>query len=124
MSDMVIEKETGSEVGTGIEVGNEYANEKEKEPPVMKGSTTVVPVTTNGMGMHVLGLKADKAAALAAKFAGHTLDPIEAKRVRRKIDWHVLPLMMFLYLLQFLDKTTLGYSAVLGLKEDTNMDVS
>ncbi|KAI0807659.1 MFS general substrate transporter [Fomes fomentarius] len=43
------------------------------------------------------------------------LDPQEAARVRRKIDWHLMPLMCILYMMQFADKTTLGQSAVLGL---------
>lgn len=75
-------------------------------------------------GLHVLGAKADEAAAIAAKFAGQELDPVAAERVRRKIDWHILPLMMTLYLLQFLDKTTLGYSAVLGLQTDCHLSVT
>lgn len=39
----------------------------------------------------------DTAAALAA---GHdeTIDPEEAARLRRKIDWHLMPLMCILYL--------------------------
>ncbi|KAH9950247.1 MFS general substrate transporter [Amylocystis lapponica] len=44
-----------------------------------------------------------------------TLDPQEAARVRRKIDWHLMPLMCVMYMMQFADKTTLGQSAVLGL---------
>lgn len=122
MSDMAKEQEAGSDVGTAIDDGDEYGNEKEKEPRTIEGSTIVVPVPTSRL--HVLGSKADEAAALATKFGGNKLDPIEAERVRRKIDRHILPLMMFLYMIQFLDKTTLGYSAVLGLTKDTNMTVS
>ncbi|KAI0957870.1 hypothetical protein AcW1_006123 [Taiwanofungus camphoratus] len=44
-----------------------------------------------------------------------TVDPVEAARVRRKIDWHLMPLMCIMYMMQFADKTTLGQSAVLGL---------
>jgi MFS family permease len=43
------------------------------------------------------------------------LDPAEALRLRRKIDWHLMPLMCILYLMTFADKTTLGQSAVLGI---------
>ncbi|KZT03140.1 MFS general substrate transporter [Laetiporus sulphureus 93-53] len=45
-----------------------------------------------------------------------TLDPIEADRVREKIDWHILPLMCTLYWIQFMDKTTLGSAAILGIR--------
>ncbi|KAI0725010.1 major facilitator superfamily domain-containing protein [Fomitopsis betulina] len=49
------------------------------------------------------------------------VDPAEAKRVRRKVDWRLLPLMCILYLMQFADKTTLGQSAVLGILEDAHL---
>ncbi|KAJ6626487.1 MFS general substrate transporter [Mycena sp. CBHHK59/15] len=49
------------------------------------------------------------------------LDPVEALRVRRKIDWHILPLMCVLYWIQFMDKTTLGSSAILGIREATHL---
>lgn len=49
----------------------------------------------------------DSAAAIAT---GIVPTPEEAKMILRKIDWNLLPLMMALYLMQFLDKTTLGNS--------------
>ncbi|KAI0032038.1 MFS general substrate transporter [Vararia minispora EC-137] len=49
------------------------------------------------------------------------LDAAEANRIRRKIDVHILPLMCVLYWVQFMDKTTLGSSAILGIKTATNL---
>ncbi|KAF7345820.1 MFS general substrate transporter [Mycena venus] len=49
------------------------------------------------------------------------LDPAEALRVRKKIDRHILPLMCTLYWIQFMDKTTLGNSAILGITEATHL---
>ncbi|KAK7467393.1 hypothetical protein VKT23_004449 [Stygiomarasmius scandens] len=43
------------------------------------------------------------------------LDPETALRLRRKIDWHLMPLMCIMYLMTFADKTTLGQSAILGI---------
>jgi ACS family allantoate permease-like MFS transporter len=40
---------------------------------------------------HVTSKQVDEAAALAGKDI--VIDPAEANRVRRKIDWHLLPLM-------------------------------
>ncbi|KAF5343546.1 hypothetical protein D9758_012942 [Tetrapyrgos nigripes] len=60
----------------------------------------------------------------AAKFAvgdGAEIDPKEALRVRRKIDIHILPLMCILYWVQFMDKTTLGSSAILGIREANHL---
>lgn len=51
-----------------------------------------------------------------------TFTPEEAARIRRKIDWHLMPLMCVLYMMQFADKTTLGQSAILGLFEGTHID--
>ncbi|KAJ6454140.1 major facilitator superfamily domain-containing protein [Mycena sanguinolenta] len=49
------------------------------------------------------------------------LDPAEALRVRRKIDHHILPLMCVLYWMQFMDKTTLGSSAILGITQSAHL---
>ncbi|OJJ50264.1 hypothetical protein ASPZODRAFT_149629 [Penicilliopsis zonata CBS 506.65] len=52
-------------------------------------------------------------------------DPAELQRdavkVRRKLDFIVLPMMMTTYMLSFLDKQTLNYSDAYGLQEDTHM---
>ncbi|KAM9877807.1 hypothetical protein VD0002_g3293 [Verticillium dahliae] len=42
-------------------------------------------------------------------------------RVLRRIDLYVLPLMLGVYFLQSLDKTTLAYASVFGLIEDTGL---
>ncbi|GAW22789.1 hypothetical protein ANO14919_123320 [Xylariales sp. No.14919] len=49
------------------------------------------------------------------------LDPEEARQVLRKIDVHVLPLLMGTYLLQYLDKTSINSASVFGLKQGTNL---
>ncbi|CAE7068278.1 unnamed protein product [Rhizoctonia solani] len=49
---------------------------------------------------------------------------ISANDVRRKIDRNILPLMMSLYGVQYLDKATLGRAAVLGFIEDNNLSVN
>ncbi|EJF61405.1 MFS general substrate transporter [Dichomitus squalens LYAD-421 SS1] len=62
----------------------------------------------------------DTAAQLAAAL-DEELSPEEANRIRKKIDWHVLPLMCTLYWVQFMDKTTLGSSAILGIRTATHL---
>ncbi|KAK6949769.1 hypothetical protein Daesc_008090 [Daldinia eschscholtzii] len=49
------------------------------------------------------------------------LDPHEARQVLRKIDWHVLPLLMGTYLLQYLDKSSVNFASVFGLRQGTNL---
>ncbi|KAK0732276.1 major facilitator superfamily domain-containing protein [Lasiosphaeris hirsuta] len=43
------------------------------------------------------------------------------KRIRRKTDKVILSILVWVYFLQILDKTILGYSAIFGLPEDTNL---
>ncbi|OJJ02776.1 hypothetical protein ASPVEDRAFT_131759 [Aspergillus versicolor CBS 583.65] len=50
-----------------------------------------------------------------------TMSSKEEKRLVRKIDFHLMPLLIISYGLQYLDKTSLSYSAVLGLREDLNL---
>ncbi|KAJ7050651.1 MFS general substrate transporter [Mycena amicta] len=68
----------------------------------------------------VTAAEVDTGAALVARDHGE-LDPLEASRVLRKIDVHILPLMCILYWIQFMDKTTLGSSAILGIQKATNL---
>ncbi|KAF8707679.1 MFS general substrate transporter, partial [Rhizoctonia solani] len=57
--------------------------------------------------------------------AGHAddqpVDAEEARRIRAKIDWVILPLLFALYTLQFVDKGTLGASSVLGIIQDNHL---
>ncbi|TRM59317.1 major facilitator superfamily domain-containing protein [Schizophyllum amplum] len=66
---------------------------------------------------HVTLAKADidTAAELVAGRTDVKLDPETAARLRRKIDWHIMPLFCLMYLMTFADKTTLGQSAILGI---------
>ncbi|KAK7928941.1 MFS general substrate transporter [Apiospora marii] len=49
------------------------------------------------------------------------LDPVEARRLRNKIDKVILPLVFAIYILQYMDKNTVGSSAVLGIIEDNHL---
>lgn len=44
--------------------------------------------------------------------------PAECKRVLRKIDWYLLPMMCTCYCLTYLDKTCIQYSHLLGFAND------
>lgn len=48
-------------------------------------------------------------------------DPVRLKRLIRKIDFTIAPLLAAVYFLQFLDKTTLSYTAVMGIRTDTHL---
>ncbi|CCH40784.1 putative membrane protein [Wickerhamomyces ciferrii] len=59
--------------------------------------------------------------ALESKDLGIELDSKTTKKLIRKIDLYILPLIGFLYACQFMDKTTNSYAAVMGLKTDLGM---
>ena len=66
---------------------------------------------------------ADEAAQVLAKVTEKVvLTPEEDKRILRKIDIGVLPVMLVVYFLQVADKTTLSYSSVFGLIEDIGLE--
>lgn len=48
-------------------------------------------------------------------------DPIRLNKLVRKIDLTIAPLLAAVYFLQFLDKTTLSYTAVMGIRTDTHL---
>ncbi|KAF9883259.1 hypothetical protein FE257_003815 [Aspergillus nanangensis] len=47
--------------------------------------------------------------------------PQEAKDVLRKIDIRLIPLLVIIYMLQYLDKNSINFASVYGLKEGTNL---
>jgi hypothetical protein len=48
-------------------------------------------------------------------------DNAAVRRVLRKIDYHILPLLFITYNLNFMDKTILSSASVFGLSEDTGL---
>ncbi|RSL96113.1 hypothetical protein CEP52_011691 [Fusarium oligoseptatum] len=50
------------------------------------------------------------------------LTPEKEKKLRRKLYWYVMGLLSAINLLLFIDKSTLGYAAILGLFEETGIN--
>lgn len=48
----------------------------------------------------------------------HGADAAMAKRVLRKIDMRIIPLLFCTYMLNFMDKTILSSASVFGLRDD------
>lgn len=46
----------------------------------------------------------------------------EERSVLKKIDLHILPLLCWVYMIQFADKTTLNYASLMGIRTDTKLD--
>ncbi|OAP59785.1 hypothetical protein AYL99_04787 [Fonsecaea erecta] len=49
------------------------------------------------------------------------LDPAESKKVLRKLDVRIVPILFLIYLLQYLDKNGINYASVYGLQKGTNL---
>lgn len=65
-----------------------------------------------------------KHADLAHEVVGHervALTEEDSKRIRRKTDRTILVLLIWVYFLQILDKSVLGYGALFGLQKDTGL---
>jgi hypothetical protein len=64
----------------------------------------------------------DRAAELIERI-GHRIEltPENNKRILWKIDTRILPVILFVYFLQALDKATLAYASVFGLIKDTGL---
>jgi len=66
----------------------------------------------------------DVAMSLFASSADLQNDPItpeEDARVKRKVDFMILPYLAVCYAFFYIDKTTLSYAAIFGIREDLNL---
>jgi ACS family allantoate permease-like MFS transporter len=61
---------------------------------------------------------ADVALRAFQSYEGQVIQIDEAtnKRLLRIIDWHLIPIMCVVYGLNYLDKTTLSYASIMGIK--------
>ncbi|KAM0133428.1 hypothetical protein ACHAP3_005953 [Botrytis cinerea] len=50
------------------------------------------------------------------------VDPQEVKRVLRKIDMRLMPILFITYMLQYLDKNSINFSSVYGLQKGTHLE--
>ncbi|TVY73559.1 putative transporter, partial [Lachnellula suecica] len=48
-------------------------------------------------------------------------DPEEVKRVLRKIDYRIIPILFVTYMLQYLDKNSINFASVYGLQKGTHL---
>jgi hypothetical protein len=70
---------------------------------------------------HSLSAELDDNYALYKQNQEAEIDPAEAKKVLRKIDKRIVPILILIYLLQYLDKNGINYASVYGLEEGTKL---
>lgn len=83
------------------------------------GITTFVSPNT-GKPVHMFGDN-DVAMKFAENMEDFEIDPEEERKLVRKIDFCLLPIICVLYALQFMDKNSLNWASVLGLRTDLKM---
>ena len=66
---------------------------------------------------------ADEALKAFSGLEGDVIEIDEAtnKRLIRRIDWNLMPLMCVVYGMNYLDKTTLSYASIMGIKKDIHL---
>ncbi|KAH6648641.1 major facilitator superfamily domain-containing protein [Truncatella angustata] len=66
---------------------------------------------------------ADAALEMLRETGGLTqpLDPERNRRLLRRIDFHIMPLICTVYFLQYIDKTAISYASVTGLQQSTGL---
>ncbi|KAJ5291879.1 MFS general substrate transporter [Penicillium angulare] len=50
-----------------------------------------------------------------------SIDKATERKLRRKLDWHILPLLGMCYFFYYVDKTTMSYAAIFGIKDDLKL---
>lgn len=73
-----------------------------------------------GKPVHMFGDN-DVAMKFAENMEDFEIDPEEKRKLVRKIDFCLLPIISVLYALQFMDKNSLNWASVLGLRIDKRM---
>ena len=66
--------------------------------------------------------RVDKELAKYAQATAIEISPKENKRLKRIIDKRVLTIMVFTYFLQALDKGTMSFASIMGIREDAHLD--
>ncbi|KAH7367110.1 nicotinamide mononucleotide permease [Plectosphaerella cucumerina] len=57
-----------------------------------------------------------------ATIGGYVPDTDEEKKLLRKIDLYLLPMIFCMYLLSYMDRTNIGNARIAGMEEDLNLD--
>ncbi|WPK25151.1 hypothetical protein PUMCH_002454 [Australozyma saopauloensis] len=86
------------------------------------GKNELIAVFSSARGKEI-AITADADEAMAMVLGKEHVEITEQanKKVLRKIDFFLIPLIGLLYAFQFMDKTTTSYAAVMGFKKDFHM---
>ncbi|KIV98729.1 uncharacterized protein PV09_09512 [Verruconis gallopava] len=94
----------------------------QNDPMEKHDITSIERVMSPGMEKNFMDY--EKVDAEVAKYATQTgieVPEAESKRLKRMIDKRVLTVMVFTYFLQALDKGTLSFAVIMGIKDDLHL---
>ncbi|RSM17482.1 hypothetical protein CDV31_003732 [Fusarium ambrosium] len=101
------------------------SKEAEKTPSIVNStkSQPIEPPAPVKTEQHVHRTGADAALDLLNETGGIS-EPFDAqknKRLQRRIDTHIMPLICIVYFLQYIDKTAISYASVTGIIQSTGL---
>lgn len=99
--------------------GNGTNKDDVKESTVHRENVDVEEHATK-LKTHLTG-DGDVAQGLFASHIHEPIDPAEEKKLVRKIDLMILPYLAVCYAFFYIDKTTLSYAAIFGIREDLHL---
>ena len=107
-----------------VATSDSMADEKlPNTPPEMEKVIGPIDAGDGAVPAKILKHAYDADEAMKA-FEGHEIlhvDEATNKRLLKKIDLNIMPLMCVVYGLNYLDKTTLSYASVMGIKKDIHL---
>ncbi|KAI1464165.1 MFS general substrate transporter [Daldinia caldariorum] len=94
--------------------------------PIQASATTdatdaITPAAQSAARAPVVSSKADRAAQFIAEHGEVTFTYEEERKVLRRIDLRILPLILGAYFFQQLDKSSLSYVSIFGIMEDAHL---
>lgn len=116
--------ETGTEKMPAKPISADGSGDLEKYDLSVPAQVTSIDngAVTQETSTHTIG-DDDEAMKAMAAYGGQPIHIDEAtnRRLLRTIDWHLMPIMCAVYCMNYLDKTTLSYASIMGLKEDLHL---
>lgn len=105
-----------------IEAEKPFAGLDGRKPSVItdEAAVTVVDLANADEALAFL-TNHPRASEIAVEGNAILEDPVQLKKLIRKIDFTIAPLLAAVYFLQYLDKTTLSYTAIMGIRTDTHL---
>jgi hypothetical protein len=67
------------------------------------------------------GISEEDAARMAA-LASYVPDTDEEKRLVRKIDFYLMPMLWIMYIMNYIDRTNIGNARIAGMGDDLSLD--